>query len=83
MDVIKVQGAKDLIIGEQTLVNQDNMESIQSIPRFTTNEHIAEDLTITDQIPVNQDTTENNESKLRTSTRNKKVPITMTKDFLW
>jgi hypothetical protein len=63
--------AKDLISEDQTLVNQDNIE------------HIAEDFIITDQIPVNQDIMENNESKLRTSTRNKRVPITMSKDFLW
>ena len=82
-DVIKEQVAKDLITGDQTLVNQDNMESTESIHRISTNEHIVEDLIIIDQIPVNQDIMENNESKRRTSTRNKKVSITMSKDFLW
>ena len=75
--------AKDLITGDQTLVNQDNMESTESIHRISTNEHIVQDLIIIDQIPVNQDSMENNESKRRTSTRSKKVPITMSKDFLW
>ena len=82
-DVIKEKVAKDLITGDQTLVKQDNMESTESIHMISTNEHIVEDLIIIDQIPVNQDSMENNESKRRTSTRSKKVPITMSKDFLW
>jgi len=79
--VIKEKVAKDLITGDQTLVNQDNMESTESIHRISTNEHIVEDLIIIDQIPVNQDSMENNESKRRTSTRNKKCPSLCLKIF--